>query len=155
MSTTQLKKIEQMTIEQLKQKAPKELARLSFNAAGMDDKKLNLLMEATPYAVYKMPVYEFRDYFGTLETVSYMAGLNFWRYYTLILLGKISDDEFVGVVMALNDAVEHFELDQKKVAIMGMGAFFNELANSETLQDNHCEKMRQQVFNEIIDGLSF
>ena len=154
MSKAQLKKVEKMTIDHLKQIPPKELARIVYNTAGIDDPKHELSLDAVPYGLYRLPTHDFRYSFQLLETVSSLAALYFWKSYALTHAGIMSDAEFAGVVLALTDAVEYFELDQKKVELMGMGASFHELAKNEMVQTNYCQKTKKQIFQDILDGAS-
>jgi len=146
MNNTKLTKAESLAIEQLSQKPVKELARLAYNTAGLDDYQTDLVLDAIPYAIYKIPVPEYRNHFNRLEWIVTYCGIYYWQSLSRCLMGKLTEHEFQGIALGLRDLIEYFGLDFEKVSILTMGADFLK-ASGEC-----CEVTRKKVFDEMLEG---
>lgn len=146
MNNTKLAKAESLAIEQLSQKPVKELARLAYNTAGLDDYQTDLVLDAIPYAIYKIPVPEYRKQFQLLEWIVDYCGMFYWKSQSRYLLGCLTEHEFNGVALGLRDLVEYYGLDFEKVSILTMDAGFLK-ASGEC-----CEVTRKMVFDDVLEN---
>lgn len=148
MNQTQLKRVKKMAIEKLQKKPLTELATMLFNSITLEDNpQTEIIQDAVPELLYRLPPYEYRIYFEMLEWVSVVAGLEFWKAYTLHLTNCMTDAEFYGYCLGLNDVIEHFKIDREKAKVMGNGAFYSELTEHQKVKDKHCPKRRKAVFD--------
>lgn len=152
MNKAQLEKIEQQTIEQIKTKPVSEIARMAFNTAGMDEAQFELIDKSIPNGLYSLPTYEFRKRFEMLEWVCLVSGLQFWRENTLYQGALITESEFNGACLGLNDVLDYFQLDKPKAKMMGLGALYSEMADHLQVIESHCSDKRKTVYDQIIQG---
>lgn len=147
-----ISKTEKLMIEKLKTLPDLELSRLIFNAIGVDEQNLNLLEEAIPTASYQLPTREFRRHFEMLEHICFICGLQFWRDYALFQEKLITPAQMSATCLALNDVIEHFQIDSQKAKVMGMDAFYTALAEQQNSTEIHCPETRKVIFNGIKEG---
>ena len=152
MNKAQLEKIEQQTIEQIKTKPVSEIARMAFNTAGMDEAQFELIDKSIPNGLYRLPTSEYRRCFEVLEWVCLVSGLQFWRDNTLYQGALITESEFNGACLGLNDVLDCFQLDKSKAKVMGLGAFYVEMADHPQVIESHCPNKRKTVYDQIIQG---
>lgn len=152
MSKAQLKRIEQKAIEQIKAKPVNEITRLVFNTAGIYQSQFDIVNKTIPHGVYCLPTYEFRVRFAMLEWICTVSGLLFWRNYSLFQKSALTETEFNGVCLGLNDVVKSYKLDVEKAKVMGLGAFYAEMADQSKAIEDHCPNKRKAVYDEIIQG---
>jgi hypothetical protein len=141
-------KTEKLMIEKIKTLPDSEKARLSFNAAGIDEKQHELLLDALPYGTYHLPTHEFRRHFEMLEWVCLISGLLYWQQLGAFSANRLPLKELFAVLKAIRDVISHYEIDIKKAEAMMLNAnltIFDDAFESE----NYCKRTYQEYFDRL------
>lgn len=142
-------KTEKLMIEKLKTLPASDIAKLSFNAAGIDEKQHELLLDALPYGTYRLPTHEFRRHFEMLEWVCLVSGLLYWQQLGAFSANKLELKELLAVLKAIRDVISHYEIDFKKAEIMMLNAnltVFDDAFEDET----YCKETYQEYFDGLV-----